>query len=90
MTGHVPPGFANPRAVCWMTKAFNEKFIDIVLRHARVIVAMHFGHEHHDSFRLFYDHNGKCTIASFLSSYSFITLQSTLYASPFLMTLWTI
>lgn len=58
LTGHVPPGFTTPRGVRWMTKAFNKKFIEIVQRHSSVIVAMHFGHEHHDSFRLFYDQKG--------------------------------
>ena len=30
----------------------------IVIRHADVIVAMHFGHEHHDNFRLYYGATG--------------------------------
>jgi len=55
LVGHVPPGFTTPRALRWMTKAFNERFVELVLKHARTIAALHFGHEHHDSFRLFYD-----------------------------------
>ncbi|WAQ98424.1 ASM3B-like protein [Mya arenaria] len=54
LIGHVPPGYTTPRAVRWMTKEFNQKFVDIVLRHSSTIAALHFGHEHHDSFRLFY------------------------------------
>lgn len=59
LTGHVPPGFTTPRKVMWMTKELNQKLVDIILNHADVIVAMHFGHEHHDSFRLFYAGNGE-------------------------------
>lgn len=55
LTGHVPPGYTTPRKVRWMTKVLNQKFVDVILRHSDVIVAMHFGHEHHDSFRLFYN-----------------------------------
>ena len=59
ITGHVPPGYTTPRAVRWMFEKFNKKFVDIVLRHSDVITAMHFGHEHHDNFRLFYNSSGK-------------------------------
>lgn len=55
LTGHVPPGYTTPRKVRWMTKVLNQKFVDVILRHSDVIVAMHFGHEHHDNFRLFYN-----------------------------------
>ncbi|XP_060581957.1 acid sphingomyelinase-like phosphodiesterase 3b [Ruditapes philippinarum] len=67
LTGHVPPGYTTPRGVSWMTDAFNKKFIDIVLRHSSVIVAMHFGHEHHDSFRLFYNQAGTPAVSLFLA-----------------------
>ncbi|XP_053402457.1 acid sphingomyelinase-like phosphodiesterase 3b isoform X2 [Mercenaria mercenaria] len=67
LTGHVPPGFTTPRAVRWMTEAFNKKFIEIVLRHSSVIVAMHFGHEHHDSYRLFYNQEGTAVVSLFLA-----------------------
>ena len=58
LTGHVPPGYTTPRAVRWMYPQFNKKFVDLVLRHSDVITAMHFGHEHHDNFRLFYNSSG--------------------------------
>ncbi|KAL4234305.1 Acid sphingomyelinase-like phosphodiesterase 3b [Mactra antiquata] len=67
LTGHVPPGYTTPRAVRWMTKKFNHKFVDIVQRHADVIVAMHFGHEHHDNFRLFYDSTGSPVVSLFIA-----------------------
>ncbi|XP_052796249.1 acid sphingomyelinase-like phosphodiesterase 3b [Mya arenaria] len=62
LAGHVPPGYTTPRAVRWMTKTFNQKFVDIVLRHSSTIAALHFGHEHHDSFRIFYD--GEVAVAT--------------------------
>jgi len=62
LTGHVPPGYTTPRKVMWMTSELNEKFVNIVIQHADVIVAMHFGHEHHDSFRMFYNAEGRFTV----------------------------
>lgn len=67
LTGHVPPGYTTPRGVLWMTKTFNQKFIDIISSYADVIVAMHFGHEHHDSFRLFYDSAGTPVVSLFVA-----------------------
>ena len=57
--GHVPPGYTTPEAVCQMGSNFNQHLINIVLRHSDVITAMHFGHEHHDSFRLIHNSSGK-------------------------------
>ena len=57
--GHVPPGYTTPAAICQMTSHFNEDLVNVLLRHADVITAMHFGHEHHDNFRLLYNSSGK-------------------------------
>lgn len=67
LTGHVPPGYTTPRAVRWMFPNFNKKFVDIVLRHSDVITAMHFGHEHHDNFRLFYNSSGSAVVSLFIA-----------------------
>lgn len=67
LTGHVPPGYSTPRAVRWMYANFNKKFHEIVLRHSDVIVALHFGHEHHDNFRLFYDSKGSAVASLFIA-----------------------
>ncbi|XP_045191532.2 acid sphingomyelinase-like phosphodiesterase 3b [Mercenaria mercenaria] len=67
LTGHVPPGYSTPRAVRWMSEAFNKKMNSIVSRHSDVIVAMHFGHEHHDNFRLYYNTAGKAIVSLFIA-----------------------
>ena len=56
--GHVPPGFSTPRGIRFMESKFNKKFVNIVLRHAGVIAALHFGHEHRDAFKIFYNSPG--------------------------------
>jgi predicted metallo-beta-lactamase superfamily hydrolase len=54
----MPPGISAPRGVRWIYESFNKKMNRIVVRHADVIVAMHFGHEHHDNFRIYYGATG--------------------------------
>ena len=56
--GHVPPGFSTPRGFHFMESKFNKKFVSIVLRHADVIAALHFGHEHRDAFKIFHNSSG--------------------------------
>ena len=60
--GHVPPGYTTPQAICQMKSHFNEDLVNVVLRHADFITAMHFGHEHHDNFRLLYNSSGNSFI----------------------------
>ena len=55
---HIPPGYATPLTVRFMAANFNKRFIDILFRHSDVIVGTHFGHEHHDNFRLVYSSTG--------------------------------
>ncbi|XP_060581958.1 acid sphingomyelinase-like phosphodiesterase 3b [Ruditapes philippinarum] len=67
LTGHVPPGISAPRGVRWMYESFNKKMNGIVVRHADVIVAMHFGHEHHDNFRIYYGATGPAKVCLFIA-----------------------
>ncbi|KAL3857501.1 hypothetical protein ACJMK2_012167 [Sinanodonta woodiana] len=67
ITGHVPPGFTTPRKVMWMRPQFNIKMNEIINRHATVIAGMHFAHEHHDNFRLYYDSKGNPSVALFIA-----------------------
>ena len=54
----MPPGFSTPRGIRFMGRKFNKKFMDIVLRHSDVFAALHFGHEHRDVFKIFYNSMG--------------------------------
>lgn len=67
ITGHVPPGFSPLDGYRQMYPHFNKKFILTVLRYSDVIIALHFGHEHHDNFRLFLTSSGSAVIPLFLA-----------------------
>ena len=58
LIGHVPPGYSTPRALLFMFSDFNKKLVEIILNHTDVISAMYFGHEHRDTFKLFYNSSG--------------------------------
>lgn len=59
MTGHVPPGMAPPLGNRWMYEDFHQKLNSILYKYSNIIIGMHFGHEHNDNFRVFYDEQGK-------------------------------
>lgn len=59
MTAHIPPGVHTPRAVVWYYPKFNEQLVAIIRDFADVIVGMHFGHDHHDGFKIFSDMQGE-------------------------------
>lgn len=59
MTGHVPPGMAPPLGTRWMYEDFHQKLNSILYKYSNIIIGMHFGHEHNDNFRVFYDEQGK-------------------------------
>lgn len=59
IVGHVPPGFfEKKRNKAWFWKSFNEEYLKVVGKHHRVIAGQFFGHQHTDSFRMFYDDAG--------------------------------
>lgn len=59
VTGHVPPGMAPPLGTRWMYEDFHQKLNSILYKYSNIIIGMHFGHEHNDNFRVFYDEQGK-------------------------------
>ena len=59
VTAHVPPGMAPPLGTRWMYEDFHQKLNAILYRYNEIIVGLHFGHEHNDNFRVFYDDKGK-------------------------------
>ncbi|KAM6216972.1 acid sphingomyelinase-like phosphodiesterase 3b [Rhynchocyon petersi] len=66
--GHVPPGFfEKTRNKAWFRQAFNERYLEVVRKHHRVIAGQFFGHHHTDSFRLFYDDTGAPISVMFLT-----------------------
>lgn len=67
LTGHVPPGFTPPSGTMQMFSHSNEKFVETVLRHSDVVTALHFGHEHHDNFRLFFNSSGSPVVPLFIA-----------------------
>ncbi|XP_011438303.3 acid sphingomyelinase-like phosphodiesterase 3b [Magallana gigas] len=59
VTGHVPPGIAAEGGRPWFYQHFNTRMVHILQQYSDVIIGLHFGHEHADTFRLFYDHSGR-------------------------------
>ena len=64
MTAHIPPGVHTPSRVVWFHDEFSEPFNSALREFADVIVGMHFGHDHGDSFKVFYDKQGQVRLAS--------------------------
>ena len=57
---HIPPGkFEKHKSYHWFYPSHNVRFIELVRNFADVIGSMHSAHHHTDSFRVFYDNNGK-------------------------------
>ena len=61
------------KAVRWMNEKHNTKINDLYRKYGDVIVGIHSGHEHMDSFRIIYNKNGKMLLVNYIhASISFI------------------
>ncbi|GAB6032178.1 Acid sphingomyelinase-like phosphodiesterase 3b, variant 2 [Chamberlinius hualienensis] len=62
ITAHIPPGVFGyqvlPMGRSWFQPRYNKEFIDLIIKHSDIIIGQFYGHEHTDSFRLFYDSEG--------------------------------
>ncbi|KFP23455.1 Acid sphingomyelinase-like phosphodiesterase 3b, partial [Colius striatus] len=68
IVGHVPPGFfEKKRGKAWFRSSFNQRYLELVQRHHRVIAAQFYGHHHTDSFRMFYSDTGSPINVMFLA-----------------------
>ncbi|XP_033107535.1 acid sphingomyelinase-like phosphodiesterase 3b isoform X2 [Anneissia japonica] len=68
IVGHVPPGcFERSRGKCWFYPEFNAQYIEVIQQFHDVIAFQLFAHQHDDSFRLFYDDEGKAISSLFLA-----------------------
>ncbi|XP_013374992.1 PREDICTED: acid sphingomyelinase-like phosphodiesterase 3b isoform X2 [Chinchilla lanigera] len=66
--GHIPPGFfEKTRDKAWFRSGFNKEYLKAVRKHHRVIAGQFFGHQHTDSFRMFYDDAGAPISVMFLA-----------------------
>ncbi|XP_053560759.1 acid sphingomyelinase-like phosphodiesterase 3b [Bombina bombina] len=66
--GHVPPGhFEKKRGKSWFRNNFNQRYIEIIKKHHEVIQGQFFGHEHTDTFRMFYNDQGDPISTMFIS-----------------------
>ena len=56
---HVPPGaFELVENLTWFYPDFNKKYLSVLEKHASIIQAQFYGHEHTDSFRVMFDKHG--------------------------------
>ncbi|GCC17489.1 hypothetical protein chiPu_0020587 [Chiloscyllium punctatum] len=66
--GHVPPGFfEKKRGTHWFQEKFNKRYIEIIQKHSQVIAGQFFGHQHRDSFKIFYSNDGSPVSAMFIA-----------------------
>ncbi|XP_039596302.1 acid sphingomyelinase-like phosphodiesterase 3b [Polypterus senegalus] len=66
--GHVPPGmFEKKRDTFWFRPNYNKKYIEIIQKYHSAIAGQFFGHQHTDSFRMFYDNKGNPISTMFLT-----------------------
>lgn len=74
---HVPPGgFERSMNITWMYPAFNDRLVEILMKHNHVISSQIFGHEHTDSFKIIYD--GKIPVSVLLLAPAVTPMNSTL------------
>ncbi|KAJ8316809.1 hypothetical protein KUTeg_004713 [Tegillarca granosa] len=64
ITGHVPPGITAPSNILWMYPQYNKRINQILTAYSDIIVGQHFGHEHEDSFRVYFK-NDKPVMSQF-------------------------
>lgn len=60
IVAHIPPGMFG-RKVCpegyyWFRPDINRLYLDLITEHADVIIGQFYGHDHTDSFKIYYDH----------------------------------
>ncbi|XP_019644210.1 PREDICTED: acid sphingomyelinase-like phosphodiesterase 3b [Branchiostoma belcheri] len=68
LIGHVPPGFFERyKGKSWFYPEYNRRYLQVVTRHADVIKGQFFAHQHCDSFKLFYDEEGRAVNSMLLA-----------------------
>ncbi|XP_078611064.1 acid sphingomyelinase-like phosphodiesterase 3b [Branchiostoma floridae x Branchiostoma japonicum] len=68
LIGHVPPGFfERSKGKSWFYPEYNKRYLQIIARYADVIKGQFFAHQHLDSFRLFYDDQGRAVNSMLLA-----------------------
>ncbi|RUS80811.1 hypothetical protein EGW08_011432 [Elysia chlorotica] len=65
ITGHVPAGLLTPDLVDWFYPGHKKAFLQILFDYSDVIVATHFGHDHHDGFKVLQREDGSGAVSQF-------------------------
>lgn len=62
IVSHVPPGVfgrkVTPDGYQWFRPKFNQRYLELIQKHAPTIIGQFYGHDHTDSFKLYYDNAG--------------------------------
>jgi len=64
---HITPGIMEMDGWKWFTEDYNRKFVHLLRTYADIILAVHAGHQHLDSFRLVKGFDGVSTTGIFLA-----------------------
>jgi hypothetical protein len=59
VTAHIPPGVHTPNGLIWMHLVYHKPLVSVLREFTDIIVAMHFGHDHADGFKILKNDNGK-------------------------------
>lgn len=89
--GHVPPGvFEKKRSKPWYMPKFNKKYLELIQKHHSVILGQFFGHHHTDSFRMFYNSEGKsgCCNTADATSLFYLVLRELWFTGIFFSFYW--
>ncbi|GAB6027706.1 Acid sphingomyelinase-like phosphodiesterase 3b [Chamberlinius hualienensis] len=62
IVAHIPPGMfgrkVTPFGQKWFRDEFNKQYMDYIVKHSDVIIGQFYGHDHTDSYKLYYDSTG--------------------------------
>eukprot|EP01133_Synstelium_polycarpum_P001419 gene1419-1645_t len=81
--GHVPPGHNEKYDVPNFHSRFNDRFLLTFANYSDVIVAHLYGHQHSDTFRLYYDHPSKIFENAVPCGAMFLSPSLTPWQNPF-------
>ncbi|XP_060573305.1 acid sphingomyelinase-like phosphodiesterase 3a [Ruditapes philippinarum] len=67
VTAHIPPGVYTPDGVIWMHLVYHEPLVSVLREFTDIIVAMHFGHDHADGFKVLKNEKGRTAVPIFVA-----------------------
>ncbi|XP_045189493.2 acid sphingomyelinase-like phosphodiesterase 3a isoform X2 [Mercenaria mercenaria] len=67
ITAHIPPGVHTPNGLIWMHLVYHRPLVAVMRDYTDIIVAMHFGHDHADGFKVLKNNKGEAAVPIFMA-----------------------